>query len=126
MSETGRVEPTPELGELEQETTALPAVPVTLAEAATVYALPARYVQYQTDTVPTTWTSLFPGTPKRARGLLVSHDEPIYINDASTGQGMLWPAGLPYPWQHSRPVFVKCATDDMSTKVGASVELWAD
>lgn len=123
--ETGNVEATPELSELLQEDTPLPVVPVRLADAGTMYALPNRRVQYQTDSVGNTWTQLFPGTPKRARGVLVAATEAIYIS-SNGNSGMLWPEGVPYYWHHSANISVKSAVVDTPTLVGSSVELWAD
>ncbi len=126
-SGTGVATPAPEdLDQLEQEPTALPAVPVRLVDAVNVYALPSRYVQYSTDSVGDTYVALLPLNIKRAKVTLIATGQPMVVSDTNTGGGMAWPVNVPLVLTNTRPVYVKSGTAGTPAVVGACVEIWAD
>lgn len=129
--ESGTVDPTPDLEDLLQETPTVLTVPVRVEGAVMVHSLPSREVQYQTDRVISArWDNLFRDTPKRGRGVLISLDQPIEINATNMGSGMVWPAGVPYQFEHKKAVWVRAydpaGSGTVVATVGSSVELWAD
>lgn len=120
---------TPDLDELLQvdEPPAMSTVPVRMTEAVTVYDLPARRVLTDSRLVDdATFVKVLDTSKKRARAFLIATTNPIRIRTSSSGEGLQWPAGVPFPIRHTREVWVKCATAAMTSEVGFVEEFWAD
>ncbi|WP_369335635.1 hypothetical protein OG559_31090 (plasmid) [Micromonospora sp. NBC_01405] len=122
--ESGELDATPELEELHQLDQPQFSVPVRMEGPVNGYVLPNRYVQHSTDNVGTDFVGIAPANLKRCRGSMISMTEDVYINDRSTGEGCIWPKLVPFPINHTRPIFVKSAQN--TTMVGLTVEMWAD
>jgi len=102
-------------------------VPVQLAEPATIWQLPNRRVRIdETLCDAVTWTQIMDGSKKRSRGVLICSTNPMRIRVSSSGDGMAWPVGVPYPVTHTKEVWVLCATAAQTCTVGVTEEFWAD
>lgn len=124
--ERGTVDPTPDLDELQQAEVSYPTVPVRGEGTFLVQQLPARRVQEATDLIPAgAWTPILPGTPKRARTVLLSTDTDFRYSSNGTGSGMLWPVGLPLELRHAERIYVM-SDDPAGSTVSHFTELWAD
>lgn len=122
-------EATPDLDELLQldEPPAMSTVPVRLTEAGTFWALPNRRVRIDEQTCDDiNWIQIVDGSKKRSLATLICVTNPMRIRVSTSGVGMAWPVGVPYPITHTAAVFVQCATAGQSTTVGVTEEFWAD
>lgn len=121
--------PTPDLDELLQtdEPVAMATVPVRLTEAATMWPLPNRRVRIDEQLCDDTlWIQIVDGSKKRSRATLICATNPMRIRVSTSGIGMAWPVGVPYPITHTQAVFVQCATTGQTTTIGVTEEFWAD
>lgn len=121
-------EPTPDLEELQQDDVpAMSTVPVRVQEAITAWLLPNRRVRIASELASdTTWTRVVDDTKKRSYGVLVAFGQPVRIRSSSSGDGMMWPAEVPYEFRHTQALYVKCATPSEVAEIGITEEFWAD
>ena len=121
--------PAGDLDELLQvdEPPAMATVPVRITEAVTVWNLPNRRARIDEQIVDdTNWWQVLDGSKKRSRAVLICATNPMQIKVSTSGNGMAWPVGVPYPVTHTLNVFVRCATAGQTTTVGVTEEYWAD
>src|SRR3954468_1860561 len=106
VMETYEQDATPDLDELLQVDDAPPTmhtVPVRLTEAATVWCLPNRRVRIDEQLCDDTlWIQIVDGSKKRSRATLIAATNPMRIRVSTSGVGMAWPIGVPYPITHTQ------------------------
>lgn len=116
-----------ELLQIDESPAPMSTVPVRLTEAVTVWQLPNRRARIDEVTVDdTVWFQIVDGSKKRSRATLICATNPMRIRISTSGDGMAWPVGVPYPFTHTQNVFVKCATAGQTCIVGVTEEFWAD
>jgi hypothetical protein len=123
--------PTPDLDELLQvDEDAVPAmhtVPVRLTEAGTFWPLPNRRVRIDEQLCDDVlWIQIVDGSKKRSKATIIAATNPMRIRVSTSGTGMAWPIGVPYPVTHTQAVFVQCATAGQTCTIGVTEEFWAD
>lgn len=102
-------------------------VPVKLAEAGTFWELPNRRVRIDEQVCDdTAWIQIVDGSKKRSKAFLICATNPMRVRVSTSGIGMAWPVGVPYPITHTQAVFVQCATAGQTSTIGVTEEFWAD
>jgi hypothetical protein len=122
---------TPDLDELLQVDEDAPptmhTVPVRLTEAGTVWppaepAGPHRRTTVRRCPVDSDRRRIEEAVP----ATLIAATNPMRIRVSTSGTGMAWPIGVPYPVTHTQAVFVQCATAGQTCTIGVTEEFWAD
>lgn len=125
---------TPDLDEVEQQESrremAETALPVHLDGPARVQQLPCRVSVMRSISLGST-TELIAGRDlRRARIVLVSADQPVYLGQTTTevanGSGFLMPSGQPLELLNAATLYARCSAPGMTTILSILIEQWAD
>lgn len=121
---------------MQDETPAMPVIPVRVEGPVRTAELPAVSGGYRTVQVDTNGVRILSADPRRKGAFLVPNDEDVWIGSSQAEvrvasatsadpSGALWPSGTPFPLAHRDEVWIACASFGDTTRVSVITEQWA-
>lgn len=122
--------PQPDLPDLQQrEVYDVPAVPVCIDGTTDVHVVPNKRFSVSFEPIGASPIRVLTADPTRRRATLMLRSATATdvwtIMSASTGQGISWPANVPFIAEHCDEMWAKADTPTSAT-LGVAVENWAD